>query len=118
MTINNQKSLNDELCNSKSKPAVWSLYIVQTRLGHWYTGITVDVARRLATHQAGKGAKNLKGKAPITLVYNKAVGDKSTAAKLEWHLKKLSKAQKVQFVASKGVCANDTIKALIDSTTV
>ena len=57
MTINNQKSLNDELCNSKSKPAVWSLYIVQTRLGHWYTGITVDVARRLATHQAGKGAK-------------------------------------------------------------
>lgn len=97
---------------------IWSVYIVETRLGHWYTGITNNVAARVEAHNSGKGAKNLKGKAPITLVYNKAVGDKSTAAKLEWQLKKLSKAQKVQFVASKGVCANDTIKALIDSTTV
>jgi len=97
---------------------VWSVYIVESRLGHWYTGITNNVDARVEAHNAGKGAKNLKGKAPIKLIYSKAVGDKSTAAKLEWHLKKLNKVQKVQFVESNGTCANETIKSLIDSTTV
>ncbi|TLX46128.1 hypothetical protein C1E24_15305 [Pseudoalteromonas phenolica] len=96
---------------------VWSVYIVESRLGHWYTGITNNVDARVEAHNAGKGAKNLKGKAPIKLIYNKAVGDKSTAAKLEWHLKKLNKVQKIQFVESNGICANETIKSLIDSTT-
>lgn len=97
---------------------IWSVYIVESRLGHWYTGITNNVVARVEAHNAGKGAKNLKGKAPIKLIYSKAVGDKSTAAKLEWHLKKLNKVQKVQFVESNGTRTNDTIKALIDSTTV
>lgn len=97
---------------------IWSVYIVESRLGHWYTGITNNVAARVEAHNSGKGAKNLKGKAPIKLIYSKAVGDKSIAAKLEWHIKKLSKAQKIQFVDSNGCCANETIKALIDSTTV
>lgn len=96
---------------------VWSVYIVESRLGHWYTGITNDVAARVEAHNAGKGAKNLKGKAPIKLIYSKAIGDKSSAAKLEWHLKKLNKAQKIQFVESNGTCANETIKSLIESTT-
>ncbi|MFY8299416.1 GIY-YIG nuclease family protein [Pseudoalteromonas sp. SS15] len=97
---------------------VWSVYIVESRLGHWYTGITNNVDARVDAHNAGKGAKNLKGKAPIKLIYSKAVGDKSTAAKLEWHIKKLNKVQKVQFVESNGTFANETIKSLIDSTTV
>ncbi|GMM85199.1 GIY-YIG nuclease family protein [Pseudoalteromonas sp. MTN2-4] len=97
---------------------VWSVYIVESRLGHWYTGITNNVDARVEAHNAGKGAKNLKGKAPIKLIYSKAVGDKSTAAKLEWYLKKLNKFQKIQFVESNGTCANETIKSLIDSTTV
>lgn len=97
---------------------IWSVYIVESRLGHWYTGITNNVVARVEAHNSGKGAKNLKGKAPIKLIYSKAVGDKSIAAKLEWHIKKLSKAQKIQFVDSNGCCANETIKALIDSTTV
>ena len=100
MTINNQKSLNDELCNSRNKSAVWSLYIVQTRFGHWYTGITVDVARRLATHQAGKGAKNLKGKGPLVLIHQQQVGTKSEASKLEYAIKKLPRAKKQAYVAA------------------
>jgi len=97
---------------------IWSVYIVESRLGHWYTGITNNVDARVEAHNAGKGAKNLKGKAPIKLIYSKAVGDKSTAAKLEWHIKKLNKVQKIQFVESNGTCANETIKSLIDLTTV
>ncbi|GEM_PF-365811 len=100
LTINNQKSLNNELSNSKNKPAIWSLYIVQTRFGHWYTGITVDVTRRIATHQAGKGAKNLKGKGPLVLIHQQQVGTKSDASKLEYAIKKLPRAKKEAYVAA------------------
>tara|TARA_Y100000782_G_scaffold114842_1_gene152850 strand:+ start:1329 stop:1595 length:267 start_codon:yes stop_codon:yes gene_type:complete len=78
--------------------AVWHLYIVQTRLGHWYTGISTDVEKRFAAHKAGKGAKNLKGKGPLTLVYQQKVGTRSEASKLEARVKKLTKIQKKQFV--------------------
>lgn len=39
----------------------WHLYMLRLPSGMLYTGITTDVARRLA-HQAGKGAKALRGK--------------------------------------------------------
>lgn len=71
---------------------------MQTRLGHWYTGITTNVDKRLATHQAGKGAKNLKGKGPLVLIHQQKVGSKSEASKLEWQIKKLSRAQKEHYV--------------------
>ncbi|MDQ9092934.1 GIY-YIG nuclease family protein [Pseudoalteromonas haloplanktis] len=80
--------------------AIWSLYIVQTRFGHWYTGISTNVAKRFATHQAGKGAKNLKGKGPLILIYQCEVGSRSEATKLEIKIKQLSKAQKREFVAT------------------
>ena len=92
---------------------MWSIYIVETRAGHWYTGVTTDVARRVSQHQSGKGAKNLRGKGPLTLKYQRQVGSKSQALKLEWQVKKLTKTQKVQFVASNGQRANDKIKALL-----
>jgi len=78
----------------------WWIYIVQTRLGHWYTGISTDVARRFTAHQSGKGAKNLRGKGPLTLVYQQQVGSRSDATKLEMKIKRLSKAQKREYVAT------------------
>ncbi|PCK33342.1 GIY-YIG nuclease family protein [Pseudoalteromonas piscicida] len=103
--------------NEKSKQqTLWSLYIVETRLGHWYTGITTDVERRFQQHQAGKGAKNLRGKAPLVLKYQCIVGSKSQAAKLEWQVKQLSKAQKIQLVESNGERVNDKIKSLMSAT--
>ncbi|OHU87683.1 MULTISPECIES: GIY-YIG nuclease family protein [Pseudoalteromonas] len=95
----------------------WFVYIVETKFGHWYTGITTDVAKRFAAHSAGTGAKNLKGKGPLTLIFSHPVGDKSEASKLEWQIKKLSKAQKIQLVQSKGQSSNATIKSLMKLTT-
>ncbi|WP_440053181.1 GIY-YIG nuclease family protein [Pseudoalteromonas sp. T1lg65] len=91
----------------------WYLYIVETKLGHWYTGITTDVKRRVAQHESGKGAKNLRGKGPLKLLFEYPVADKSTAAKLEWQVKQLTRVQKERFVASKGATANDAIKSLM-----
>ncbi|MGL6019646.1 MAG: GIY-YIG nuclease family protein, partial [Gibbsiella quercinecans] len=59
--------------------------------GMLYTGITTDVARRVAQHQAGKGAKALRGKGPLALAYHCQVGDRSLALRLEYRVKQLSK---------------------------
>jgi putative endonuclease len=101
----------------KSEESVWYIYIIETRFGHWYTGVTNDVTARFAAHQQGKGAKNLKGKGPLSLIYSYPVGSKSDACKLEWQIKKLTKLQKRQFVASSGVSSNSTIKLLMNLTT-
>lgn len=45
-----------------TSPTPWHLYMLRLPSGMLYTGITTDVARRLAQHQAGKGAKALRGK--------------------------------------------------------
>ncbi|MFY8273150.1 GIY-YIG nuclease family protein [Pseudoalteromonas sp. SSDWG2] len=83
---------------SLQKSSHWWLYIVQTRFGHWYTGVSNDVAKRFEAHQLGKGAKNLKGKGPLTLVFAMPVGTRSDACKLEAQVKKLRRSAKEQFI--------------------
>ncbi|CCQ11630.1 FIG137864: putative endonuclease containing a URI domain [Pseudoalteromonas luteoviolacea B = ATCC 29581] len=80
------------------KPAIWSLYIVETARGVWYTGITTNVNARLETHQSGRGAKSLRGKGPLKLIYQQVVGDRSAASRLEYQVKQLTKVQKRKFV--------------------
>lgn len=86
--------------NSKIVASSWSVYIIENKFGHWYTGVTVDVSRRLAEHQAGgiKGAKALKGKGPLTLICAYTCPDKQTAYQLEYWIKQQSKANKRLFV--------------------
>lgn len=78
----------------------WYLYIIQTRLDHYYTGITTDVSRRFAEHSQGgrKGAKALKGKGPLRLVWQYPMPNKSQALKAELQLKKVGRAQKQRLV--------------------
>ncbi|AJJ10800.1 GIY-YIG catalytic domain protein [Yersinia rohdei] len=80
--------------------SLWHLYLLRTTTGMLYTGITTDVTRRLMQHQAGKGAKALRGKGELALVFHCEVGDRSTALKLEYRVKQLSKPQKEQLVIS------------------
>ncbi|CUY37004.1 GIY-YIG nuclease superfamily protein [Serratia marcescens] len=82
-----------------TSPTLWHLYMLRLPSGMLYTGITTDVARRLAQHQAGKGAKALRGKGELTLAFHCLVGDRSTALKLEYRVKQLSKIQKERLVS-------------------
>lgn len=69
--------------------AIWSLYLIETSSGALYTGITTDVERRFREHDGGKrGARALRGKGPLRLIYRQAVGSRSEALKLEAWLKK------------------------------
>lgn len=74
----------------------WFLYLVRTRTGALYTGISTDVDRRFAEHQAGrpKGARSLWGKGPLELVFHEAVGDRSRATRLEYAVKQWPRSRK------------------------
>ena len=67
----------------------WKLYILRCRDGSLYTGITTDVEKRLAAHNAGKGAKYTRGRGPLELVYREDCGDHSAALKRELEIKAL-----------------------------
>jgi putative endonuclease len=77
--------------------AAWSLYLLKCADGTVYTGIATDVRRRIAEHEYGKrGARYLRGRGPLSLLYECEVGDRSLATRLEIQVKKLSRAEKVR----------------------
>ena len=78
----------------------WYLYIIRLENGSLYTGITTDIDRRFSEHQSGKkGAKFLRGKGVLTLVYSCEVSDRSEASKLEAQVKKMSKSDKEKLIS-------------------
>ena len=78
----------------------WHLYLIRCHDGSLYTGITTDVARRFAEHQGNgnAGAKYLRGRGPLVLVFQKNLGSRSLALGVESKVKKLSKARKEELV--------------------
>jgi putative endonuclease len=80
----------------------FSLYILRCADGALYTGITVDIERRLAEHAAGRrGARCLRGKGPLELVFSEVIGDRAAASRLEYRVKQLSRAQKIELIAGR-----------------
>ena len=79
----------------------WYVYIIRSANDSLYTGITTDIERRFQEHQGktSKGAKALKGKGPLQLVWQLPATDRSQASKLEYSIKQLSKADKERLVA-------------------
>lgn len=76
----------------------WKLYILRCRDDSLYTGITTDVEKRFAAHNAGKGAKYTRGRSPLELVYEEDCGDHSAALKRELEVKGLSREEKLKMI--------------------
>ncbi len=73
----------------------WNIYMLRCADGTYYTGIATDVSRRISEHEQGKrGAKYLRGRGPLELVYQRAVGDRSIATKIEYSVKQLTRTEK------------------------
>ena len=78
----------------------WRLYLVRCHDGSLYTGIATDVARRFVEHQENKGAgaKYLRGRGPLVLVFQRKLGSRSLALGVESKVKKLSKVKKEDLI--------------------
>lgn len=77
----------------------WIVYILQCADGTLYTGITNDLERRMAEHEAGRGAKYTKGRGPLQLVYQEICGDRGPASKREIEIKSLDRKSKLLLAA-------------------
>ena len=79
----------------------WTVYMLECGDGTLYTGITDDLERRFAAHQAGKGAKYTRGRGPLKLVYQEPAPDKSAALRRELEIKRLRKQEKLAMICQK-----------------
>ncbi|MDD4352350.1 MAG: GIY-YIG nuclease family protein [Candidatus Gracilibacteria bacterium] len=75
------------------------LYIVRCSDKSLYTGITLDIEKRIAQHNTGKGAKYTASHRPVQLVYSEKCKDKGAALRRELEIKKLSKEEKEKLVS-------------------
>lgn len=76
----------------------WYVYLLRCKDGTLYCGMTDDVLRRLALHQAGKGAKYTRGRGPLELVYTEECESYSAALRREYAIKQLSRTQKLALI--------------------
>ena len=79
----------------------WFVYILRCADNSLYTGITLDVLKRLNEHNgiAKNGAKYTHARRPVALVYQEASNSRSEACKREYAIKSLSKAEKEALIS-------------------
>jgi putative endonuclease len=86
--------------NANTSDKSWVIYLLECIDGSLYTGITNDLEKRLASHNAGLGAKYTRGRRPVTLLEFKTVESQSEALKLEYQIKQLPRFKKRAFFQS------------------
>ena len=74
-------------------------YILQCADGTYYTGWTMDLAKRLAAHNRGSAAKYTRTRRPVKMVYWQEAGSKEEAMSREWHWKRLRRSEKEEMIA-------------------
>ncbi|MFT5397027.1 MAG: putative endonuclease [Gammaproteobacteria bacterium] len=74
----------------------WTVYILRCSDNSLYTGITRDLNRRLNEHNHNNrlAAAYTRARRPVTLVYQEAHIDRSSASKREAVIKKMTKTKK------------------------
>jgi putative endonuclease len=71
-------------------------YIIRCADGTLYTGWTNDIEKRLQAHNSGGGAKYTRSRLPVSLVYYEPYETKEEAMSREWHIKRMTRAQKMK----------------------
>jgi putative endonuclease len=77
----------------------WVVYMLEGADKSLYTGITTNLERRLAEHEAGKGAKYTRGRGPFRLVHNETCAGRAEATRREAAIKLMDKANKCLLVS-------------------
>ena len=75
-------------------------YILRCADGTLYR--TNDLAGRLRTHNAGEGGRYTRTRLPVELVYREELESKEEAMSREWHLKRVTRQEKLRLIAGAG----------------
>ncbi len=83
----------------------WQVYLLRCADMSLYCGITTDVARRTAEHNAGTASRCTRARLPVALAAAVSVPDKSAALRLEARIKKAPAQQKIDLLKTLGAQA-------------
>jgi len=79
-------------------PKPWYVYIVRCSDDTLYTGVSIDVLRRVYTHNSGRGAKYTRSRRPVNIVYTGPEMTQSAALREEHRIKSLSRKKKLMII--------------------
>ena len=79
--------------------ASWWVYVARCADDTLYCGIALDVAERIAMHDAGTGAKYTAGRGPLRVLLTRRCASKGLALRLEHAIKQLTRREKEALVA-------------------
>ena len=74
------------------------VYLLRCRDGSLYTGITNNLARRLAAHRAGTASAYTRSRGPVRLVYREPARDRGAALRREAAIKRLTRQAKLELI--------------------
>jgi len=77
---------------------MWFVYMVECADGSLYTGIARDLEQRIATHNAGKGARYTRSRLPVRLVWSEPARDRSAASQREAQIKSMGRNAKLALI--------------------
>ena len=77
----------------------WFVYVARCADRSLYCGIAVDVAARIAAHDAGKGARYTRGRGPLEVVVTRRCRTQGDALRVEYAFKQLTRDAKEVLVA-------------------
>lgn len=80
-------------------PRAHFMYVLLCADGSLYTGYTVDVARRLAQHQAGRASKYTRTRRPVQLCGHWEFPERKAALQAEYAFKQLTRREKLEALA-------------------
>ncbi|HDP88575.1 MAG TPA: GIY-YIG nuclease family protein [Thioalkalivibrio sp.] len=78
----------------------WCVYILRCADGSLYTGVTVDIVRRLREHngELPGGARYTASRRPVTLAHVETADGRAAACRREAAIKQLPRAAKLQLI--------------------
>ena len=76
----------------------WFVYVAKCFDGSLYTGITTNPKRREWQHNNCHGAKSLRGKTPVKIIYLEKHDDKIEASKREYAIKNWKREYKLKLI--------------------
>lgn len=83
---------------------MYYVYILKCADKTLYTGITVNLERRLKEHNTSPlGAKYTAARRPVKIAYSKKFVNRSAASKEESAIKKLSREEKLKLIKKSSV---------------
>ena len=74
------------------------VYMLRCRDGSLYTGWTNDLEKRLKAHNSGSASKYTRTRLPAELVYFEEWESKEAAMSREWHIKRLTRDEKLKLI--------------------